>query len=81
MRSSGTPPYWSVRTQIMWREGAGPLGTGELAVDPSVPHFASPVTVVRDDAAALVAWLPVGTPVLRAVPPRSRLAEPEPHRH
>jgi predicted RNA-binding protein associated with RNAse of E/G family len=30
-----------------------------------VPHFAEPVTVVRDDADALVAWLAVGTPVLR----------------
>ncbi len=59
-------PFWSAGTQITWREGAGPLGTGPLVVDPSVPHFASPVTVVRDDASGLVVWLPIGTPVLRA---------------
>ena len=34
--------------------------------DTSAPHFAQPVTVVRDDADALVVWLPTGTPVLRA---------------
>lgn len=50
----------------MWREGDGPLGTGATVVDTSVPHFAQPVTVVRDDAAGLVVWLPTGTPVLRA---------------
>ncbi len=49
----------------MWREGSGPLGTGAAVVDLAVPHFASPLTVVRDDADGLVAWLPVGTPVLR----------------
>ena len=58
--------YWPAGTQIMWREGAGPLGTGPLVVDPSVPHFAAPVTVVRDDASGLVVWLPIGTPILRA---------------
>jgi hypothetical protein len=31
----------------------------------SIPQFAEPVTVVRDDADALVAWLPTGTPVRR----------------
>jgi len=50
----------------MWREGDGPLGTGAEVVDTSQPHFAQPVTVVRDDPLALVAWLPTGTPVLRA---------------
>lgn len=59
-------PYWPVGTQIIWREGSGPLGTGPLVADPSVPHFAQPVTVVRDDADALVVWLPIGSPVLRA---------------
>jgi hypothetical protein len=53
-------------TQIMWREGDGPLGTGATVTNSSVPHFAQPVTVVRDDADGLVAWLPCGTPVLRA---------------
>jgi len=50
----------------MWREGSGPLGTGAPVVDISAPHFAQPVTVVRDDADALVVWLPISTPVLRA---------------
>lgn len=50
----------------MWREGDGPLGTGATVVDTSVPHFANPVTVVRDDAEGLVVWLRCGTPVLRA---------------
>lgn len=65
-RPSGNPPYWPAGAQIMWREGDGPLGTGATVVDTSVPHFAQPVTVVRDDADALVVWLPTGTPVLRA---------------
>lgn len=65
-RPSGTAPYWPVGTQVMWREGSGPLGTGDPVLDTSAPHFAQPVTVVRDDAAGLVVWLPVGTPVLRA---------------
>lgn len=53
----------------MWRYGDGPLGAGRAIIDDgntSVPHFAEPVTVVRDDADALVAWLAVGTPVMRA---------------
>lgn len=50
----------------MWREGSGPLGTGAAVTDTRVPHFAQPVTVVRDDANGLVAWLPCTTPVLRA---------------
>lgn len=37
-----------------------------MVVETSVPHFAQPVTVVRDDADGLVVWLPCGTPVLRA---------------
>lgn len=65
-RASGRAPYWSTGTQVWWREGSGPLGTGPIVDDISVPHFAQPVTVVRDDAEALVAWLPIGTPVLRA---------------
>jgi len=51
----------------MWREGSGPLGTGDPVVDLSRPHFAAPVTVVRDDADALVVWLRTGTRVLRAM--------------
>jgi predicted RNA-binding protein associated with RNAse of E/G family len=68
-RPSGSPPYWPTGTQILWRYGGGPLGTGAAITEDgitSVPHFAEPVTVVRDDADALVAWLAAGTPVLRA---------------
>jgi len=65
-RSSGPAPYWRPGTQVMWREGSGPLGTGEPVLDTSLPHFAVPVSVVRDDAEALVVWLRTGTPVLRA---------------
>ncbi|MEO8329122.1 MAG: DUF402 domain-containing protein [Candidatus Nanopelagicales bacterium] len=50
----------------MWREGSGPLGSGDPVLDTSLPHFATPVTVVRDDAEGLVVWLRTGTPVLRA---------------
>ncbi|HEY2640240.1 MAG TPA: DUF402 domain-containing protein [Streptosporangiaceae bacterium] len=50
----------------MWLEGDGPLGTGAIVADTSVPHFAQPVTVVRDDTDGLVVWLSCGTPVLRA---------------
>jgi hypothetical protein len=53
-------------THVMWREGSGPLGTGAAVTDTRVPHFAHPVTVVRDDADGLVAWLSCTTPVLRA---------------
>lgn len=51
----------------MWREGSGPLGTGDPVVDVARPHFATPVTVVSDDVDALVVWLRTGTRVLRAV--------------
>lgn len=63
-RPSGAAPYWPAGTAIVWREGSGPLGTGEPVVDTSLPHFAMPVTVVPD---GLVVWLSTGTPVLRAV--------------
>src|SRR4029079_12426777 len=67
-RPSGSPPYWPTGTQILWRSGDGPLATGSpIAEDGGQPQprFAEPVTVVRDDADGLVAWLPTGTPVLR----------------
>jgi uncharacterized protein len=47
----------------MWRYGS--LRRGPAITDTAVPHFAEPVTVVLDDADALVAWLAAGTPVLR----------------
>lgn len=65
-RPSGGAPFWSPGAQITWREGSGPLGTGAAIVDTALPHFAQPLLVVRDDPDALVAWLPTGTPVLRA---------------
>ena len=60
MRPSGTPPYWSAGTEILWRyqrRGSGPAS----------PESVRPMRVVRDDPAALVAWLAPGTPVLRPV--------------
>ena len=68
-RPSGDPPYWQVGTQIMWRYGDGPLAAGAAIIrdgNTCVPHFAEPVTVVRDDADCLIAWLAAGTPVLQA---------------
>jgi predicted RNA-binding protein associated with RNAse of E/G family len=52
----------------MWRSGEGPLAAGAGAKNGCgpAPCFAEPVTVVRDDAEVLVAWLAAGTPVLRA---------------
>jgi predicted RNA-binding protein associated with RNAse of E/G family len=69
LRPSGSPPYWPAGTQIMWWSGAGPLATGSpIGKDGDVaqPQFAEPMTVVRDDSDALIAWLAAGTPVLRA---------------
>jgi predicted RNA-binding protein associated with RNAse of E/G family len=62
----------------MWREGSGPLGTGAPITDISAPHFAQPVTVVRDDAFGLVVWLPIGTPVLRAARADGRAKRADP---
>ena len=64
-RPSGSAQYWPAGTRIVWREGSGLLGTGPIVLDESAPHFASRMTVIRDDASGLVAWLAVGTPVLR----------------
>lgn len=47
--------FWEPGTQIMWRYGRPGL------------DFAAPMTVVRDDERELVAWLAVGTPVLKLV--------------
>jgi hypothetical protein len=47
--------FWSPGTEIMWRYG-------EPGLD-----FAAPMRVVSDDECALVAWLPMGTPVLKLV--------------
>ena len=47
--------FWERGTQIMWCYGSPGL------------DFVAPMTVVRDDEQALVAWLAVGTPVLKLV--------------
>jgi predicted RNA-binding protein associated with RNAse of E/G family len=55
-RQSGTPPYWARGTTIGWcyrRPGWRP---GE-------PETVHPMTVVRDDADGLAAWLAPGTPI------------------
>jgi predicted RNA-binding protein associated with RNAse of E/G family len=65
-RPSGSAPFWAPGSQITWREGDGPMGTGDVVVDTSRPHFAQPLIVVQDDPTALAAWLPTGSPVLRA---------------
>lgn len=67
-RRSGRPPYWGAGTQIMWRSGSGLLAAQSPITAPgdtTVPQNAEPVTVVRDGADALVAWLAAGTPVLQ----------------
>lgn len=68
-RPSGQPPFWSTGDQILWRYGGGPLAAGVALSqngDTFLPHFAEPVTVVRDDADSLIAWLAAGTPVMQA---------------
>lgn len=65
LRPSGTPPYWAPGTQIQWRYRR--IVPGYVG-----PETQRPVTVVRDDASALVAWLAPGTPMLRPVLPDGR---------
>lgn len=55
MRASGEPPYWRTGEVINWRYR-------RPSQDPQ-PETVVPVTVVRDDAAALVAWVAEGTPM------------------
>ncbi|WP_107775079.1 DUF402 domain-containing protein [Nocardioides sediminis] len=57
---------WEPGTQIMWRYGQPGL------------DFAAPMTVVRDDDEALVAWLAMGTPVLKLVRDDGRDLRSEP---
>ena len=49
-RPSGTPPYWQRGETITWTYGR-----------PGEATWTFPMTVVRDDADALVTWLAVGT--------------------
>ncbi|HET6625610.1 MAG TPA: DUF402 domain-containing protein [Nocardioidaceae bacterium] len=64
-RPSGAPPYWAPGTPIWWRYHR----PGWLPGEPETVH---PMTVVRDDADALVAWIAPGTPVLLPVMPDGR---------
>lgn len=63
LRPSGGPPYFHVGQQIQWRYHR-PGFADRLVV--------RPMTVVRDDADGLVAWLAPGTPVTRPVLPDGR---------
>ncbi len=60
MRPSGPPPYWQPGTHIWWHYRRRTWLPGH-------PETVRPMTVVRDDADGLVAWLAPGTPVLRPV--------------
>lgn len=64
-RPSGPAPYWRPGTQIWWRYRRPGWRAGE-------PETVHPVTVVRDDAEALVAWIAPGTPVAFPVLPDGR---------
>lgn len=57
-RPSGGPPYWRRGDQIWWRYRR----EGDRCT-PGDPEWVNPMTVVRDDADGLVAWMPAGTPV------------------
>ncbi|QNN53729.1 DUF402 domain-containing protein [Nocardioides mesophilus] len=70
-RPSGGPPYWSPGTQVWWRYRR-PGWT------PDEPEHVHPVTVVRDDADALVAWIAPGTPVALPVRPDGRKTRESP---
>ena len=65
MRPSGAPPFWQPGTPILWRYRR--IVPGYVG-----PETARPVTVVRDDAAGLVAWLAPDTIMLRPVLPDGR---------
>lgn len=65
----GRPAVLAARYSVVWRYGDGPLAAGAAISrdgDPAVPHHAEPVTVVRDDADSLIAWLAAGRVVLQA---------------
>jgi hypothetical protein len=64
-RPSRGPPFWEPGTTILWRYRRKVPGYDG-------PETVRPMRVVRDDADALVAWLPSGTPVLRPVLPDGR---------
>lgn len=56
MRPSGEPPYWQPGDIVNWRYRR-PTRFGRQ------PEWVVPVTVVRDDAAGLVAWVAPETPM------------------
>jgi hypothetical protein len=65
VRISGAPPYWHSGHQVLWRYR-------RIVPGYDGPETMRPITVVRDDADGLVAWLAPGTPVLRPVLPDGR---------
>jgi len=80
VRPSGSPPYWKPGEQIWWRylrplsrrpdaSAAAPIASTPTDSSRLGSAISSvrPMTVVRDDAEGLVAWLAPQTPVLRSV--------------
>jgi Protein of unknown function (DUF402) len=59
-RASGGPPYLRPGSVVTWHYRSPGWRPGDA-------EWVAPLTVVRDDADGLVAWLPVGTPHLVAV--------------
>lgn len=55
VRASGAPPYWQPGDVINWRY--------RRRSPRPVPESVAPVTVVRDDASGLAAWVAEGTPM------------------
>jgi hypothetical protein len=78
-RPSGGPPYFEPGRVVRWHYRRPDWR-------PGAAETVTPVTVVRDDADGLVAWLPVGTPYLiprladgrdlRSGDPRTAFLEP-----
>ncbi|HET6910901.1 MAG TPA: DUF402 domain-containing protein [Mycobacteriales bacterium] len=59
VRASGEPPYWRPGDVVNWRY--------RRPSQRPLPESVVPVTVVRDDASGLVAWVAEGTPVWTVV--------------
>jgi Protein of unknown function (DUF402) len=55
VRASGAPPYWQPGEVINWRY--------HRSSHRPRPESVAPVTVVRDDASGLAAWVAEGTPM------------------
>lgn len=55
VRPSGEPPHWQPGDVINWRY--------RRRSQPPLPESIAPVTVVRDDASGLIAWVAEGSPM------------------